>query len=145
LTACSTIHSREADASGTEHPDVAFVDAFSTPDAFQAPDAVANNDAATLHYERDVQPLLEASACGDCHTYDMDYEWVSSPGTTWCTAPFTNNGSGEHRWLCIEVHARTQMRDGDRCITDFYHRHGEPCFTDAERDVVLRWAAAGFP
>lgn len=101
------------------------------------------DDAAYIRYERDVRPLLEASACGDCHAgvgIVMDYAWISAPGETWCYP----EDYGQ-RWNCFEEHARTQtVATGQGCDSDFYHRHGEPCFMEEAQSQVLRWAADGY-
>lgn len=99
-------------------------------------------DATYVRYERDVRPLLEASACGDCHEgiVVMDYSWMSAPGETWCSGR-----RYDRRWHCFEEHARTQVAGIDgSCDTAFYHRHGEPCFEEETRLRVLRWAADGY-
>lgn len=101
-------------------------------------------DVAYVSYEMDVRPLLESSACADCHAgvgIVMDYAWISAPGETWCAGDL----GYDRRWNCFEEHARTQMAGpGDACETDFYHRHGEPCFTEDARSRVLEWAADGY-
>lgn len=118
-------------------------DANQTIDAGVIADAAdVPGDAAYIRYERDLRPLLEASACGDCHAgvgVVMDYSWISAAGETWCTGE-----DYERRWNCFEEHARTQMEVDQRCRSDFYHRHGEPCFMEDTRLRVLGWAADGF-
>ncbi|MFK8000721.1 MAG: hypothetical protein AB8H86_14070 [Polyangiales bacterium] len=115
-------------------------------DAGPASDASVTDvpeDALRIRYERDVRPLLEASACGDCHAgvaIDMDYAWISAAGESWCTGD-----DYERRWNCFEEHARTQtVATGQGCDSDFYHRHGEPCFTEETRTRILGWAAGGY-
>lgn len=108
----------------------------------------APEDAERPRYNRDVRPLLEASACGSCHSVtgvEMTYEWMSAPGTSWCR-PELLSGRYERRWSCFETHARTQtgVAGTQGCGSDFYHRHGEPCFTEAERSTVLAWANGGY-
>ncbi len=101
----------------------------------------APEDATYVRYERDVRPMLEASACGDCHVaIGMDYAWISAPGETWCSG-----SRYDRRWHCFEEHARTQVAGTDgSCDTDFYHRHGEPCFEEETQQRVLSWAADGY-
>ena len=114
--------------------DSAMVDA---PDIFED----TTQDVPVVRYTRDVRPLLEASECGACHRdiLTMDYAWISAPGETWCSP-----GEYEHRYDCFEEHARTQARRDSVCVTDFYHRHGEPCFDDETKETVLAWAAGGY-
>ena len=129
------------------------LDAAATPDAFVAAQVDAANvhlvdappeDAPRLSYTRDVRPMLEASRCGDCHAVsmvEMSYAWISAPGTTWCRSE-----TYAARRSCFEEHARTQTGDESArsCGSTFYHRHGQPCFTEAARATVLAWAAGGF-
>jgi hypothetical protein len=138
------VDSASIDASRED--DAGRPDAGPTMDAGVPADANVGDvpeDAAYIRYERDVRPLLEASACGDCHEgvgIVMDYSWISAPGETWC-----NPEDYGQRWNCFEEHARTQtVATGQGCDSDFYHRHGEPCFMEEERSQVLRWAADGY-
>jgi hypothetical protein len=155
LVGCSPMSHASPDAAPT--PD-AFVasDVATSPDALVAtpidaanlPDAYVVDappvDAPRLSYTRDVRPVLEASRCGDCHAgsmVEMSYAWISAPGTTWCRSE-----TYAARWSCFEEHARTQTGDeaAPSCGSTFYHRHGQPCFTEAARATVLAWAAGGF-
>lgn len=145
----STPSPRDAAAQDSAPPD-SGVDAFAS-DAFAtdaAPDTTildasdVPEDATYVRYERDVRPMLEASACGDCHAPSivMDYAWISAPGETWCSG-----SRYDRRWHCFEEHARTQVAGTDgSCATDFYHRHGEPCFEEETQQRVLSWAADGY-
>lgn len=120
-------------------------DATLIPDAHAADAASPSTpDAARLSYERDVRPVLEASRCGSCHGESggvvMSYAWISAPGTTWCQGELY-----ARRWSCFEEHARTQTGDETTAhCSAFYHRHGEPCFSEIEQATVLAWAAGGF-
>ena len=138
------------DASEAARPDALLADAYAAPPDAAAipPDTHAVDappwDAPRLRYERDVRPVLEASACGSCHSDSapaLSYAWISAPGTSWCFAE-----EYSRRWSCFEEHARTQTGDegAPSCGSDFYHRHGEPCFSEAERATVLAWARGGF-
>lgn len=140
-----SVDSASIDAT-TSEADAGRADASPSMDADVIADAGAADvpeDATLVRYERDVRPLLEASACNDCHSgegIEMDYAWISAPGDGWCD-PIEY----ERRWNCVEVHARTQTVDPIRgCESDFYHRHGEPCFMEEARLRVLAWAADGY-
>ena len=135
----------------TQHADAAAEDSGGFDAAgrqdVNPPDALAADvaeDVALIRYERDLRPLLEASACGSCHAevgVVMDYAWMSAPGDSWCDGDL----GYERRWSCFEEHARTQTAGaGEECDSDFYHRHGEPCFEEQTRSRVLEWAADGF-
>ena len=129
----------QADAIRVAMPDANAVDASVQADAI-----AVNEDAHTLRYERDVRPVLEASRCGSCHAefaVEMSYAWIRAAGTTWCRGE-----TYAARWSCFETHARTQTTNETtgNCSSSFYHRHGEPCFSESERATVLAWAAGGF-
>lgn len=158
LLGCSesiTVEQADAASMDASFADSARVDATSAADAGVDADlsdarAIRDasvgdvpEDAARTRYGRDVRPLLEASACGDCHAgvgVEMDYAWISAPGETWCSG-----ADYERRWNCFEEHARTQtVAEGQGCGSDFYHRHGEPCFMEEARLQILGWAADGY-
>lgn len=150
LMGCAPMtHAPDAPSPATDAPE-AQADAPSVADAHlvdaaaQADAVVVNEDAPRIQYERDVRPVLEASRCGSCHAESagvvMSYAWMSTAGTSWCSGD-----AYARRWSCFETHARTQTGDETTAhCSAFYHRHGEPCFSENERATVLAWAAGGF-